>query len=160
MSRLAALPLLFGTALLLTSCSSNHAGPTDPTALVTGSPASSVVVSAALAPMPTAAFRGCPAATPFLAPFLLTVAPTGTVVVVTTITTRFTDSTGVPAQQVTLPAPVPTVQYGTALDQARNALMFPLDVCATNRRGTVTFTVITHDMFGRNGSGTVTVPVQ
>jgi len=160
MFRLSALPWAIGAALLLASCSSgDHAGPTNPTALVTGSSMS--VRAQAIAPAQTTTSLACPVATPFVMPFFVTVTPAGTTtVVVTSITTRFNNSQGAPASQVTLPAPVPTVQFGTALDQARNALNFSFDVCRTLGPGTVIITVQTHDMNGRNGSASVAVPVQ
>src|SRR5262245_49336249 len=110
MIRLNALPLV-GAALLLASCSTgDHAGPTNPTALVSGSSMS--IRAQAVAPMQTTASLACPVATPFIMPFFVTVTPNGgTTVVVTSITTQFRTSAGNPAAQVTLPSPVPTVQF-------------------------------------------------
>ena len=158
MFRLSALPLAVGAALLLASCSTgHHEGPTNPTALVSGSSMS--IRAQALAPAQTTTSVACPIATPFITPFFLTVTPTGmSTVVVTSITTQFRTNAGNPAAQVTLPMPVPTVQFGTALDQAKNALNFSFDVC-TLGAGTVIITVQTHTMTGQNGSASVAVPV-
>jgi hypothetical protein len=149
-----------GMALLLAACSSSQpASPTEPTTFVGGS---SVSISAT----PTAAAHaappfGCPVPTPLIMPFLVTVTPTGqTGFAVTNITTRFTDSRGVQAPAVTLPAPVPTVQFGTALEQARNPQSFAFDVCRSAGRGTIVIVVSTHDTSGRNATGCVTVAVE
>jgi hypothetical protein len=157
MSKLPAFPLLLGTALLLASCSSGN--PASPTPFAAGS---SVSISAQAFPpvqgvkgMPPS---GCPAATPVLVPFIVTVTPGGSVaVVVTSIITQFTDFVGLQAPAVTLPAPVPTLPFGTALEQARNPLSFSFNVCRSVNRGTVAVTVHTRDASGRNASGTVMV---
>jgi len=160
MSRLIALPPLFA-ALLLASCSSGD--PASPAAPTTFASASSMSISAqpVLASLQTTVFPGCPVVTPFVMPFIVTVTPTGTVgIVVTNITTRFTDFAGVQAPAVTLPAPIPTIPFGTALEQARNAQNFAFNICRTIHPGTVVVTVNTRDTSGRNASGTVTVGVK
>jgi hypothetical protein len=119
------------------------------------------IVARAVGPMPSTPSVVCAVASPFLVPFMVNVAPVGSVtLVVTGISTQFTDSRGITAQQVTLPAPVPTVQYGTALDQARNAQHFAVNVCRPLGSGTVTVVVNAHDMTGRKTNGSVTVPMQ
>ena len=159
MTHSTALPRLLGAALLVTSCSgSEPASPTTPTTFVS---ASSVSVAARpLAPVPAMASPGCPAVTPFAMPFLVTVTPLGTVgIVVTSITSQFTDSLRVQAPAVTLPAPVPTAQIGTALENARGPQSFALDLCRTFGEGTVVVIVNTLDTSGRHGSASVTVAV-
>lgn len=159
MNRLIA-PLVLGAALLLSACSSSDpANPTNPTALSTGSSMS--ITARAIGPMPSTPSVVCSTASPFLVPFMVSVAPVGSVtLVVTGISAQFIDSRGIAAQQVTLPAPVPTVQYGTALDQARNAQNFPVNVCRALDPGKITVVVNAHDMVGRKTNGTVTVPVE
>jgi hypothetical protein len=66
---------------------------------------------------------------------------------------RFTDRFGVTAPQVTLPAPVLTTQYGTALINAREARTFPLDFnfgCGTGRTGTLAVLIVLRDGRGRD----------
>jgi hypothetical protein len=152
MSHRTALPLLLGTAFLVTSCSSGgSAGPTTPT---TFGAASSVSITAqALAPAAAVAPLGCPTVTPFVVPLIVTVTPTGPVtVVVTSITTQFTSFVGAPMPPVTLPAPVPTVQYGSALEQARNPQTFSFNVCRAVPRGMVAVTVNMQGMSSRTVS--------
>jgi len=159
-------PLMLGIAVLLSSCSANGStGPTNPTALVTGSSIMSITARlmgpAQSSTMTNTTTIVCPFATPFLVPFMVAVAPVGsTTVIVTQISTRFTSPAGIPAQQVTLPAPVPTVQFGTALDQARNQQLFPVNVCVPLTQGTVTIVVDGRTMSGQNGSGSVMVPMR
>jgi hypothetical protein len=89
-------------------------------------------------------------------PLIVTVTPAGSVVVfVTSITTQFTDFTGASAPQVTLPAPIPTTQFGTALEQAKNSQTFFLNVCRPIPRGTFGVTVNMRGLPSR----TVTVAV-
>jgi len=160
MAQPTALPLLLGTALLAASCSSGvRESPTNPTAFATGS---SVSISAqALAPAQAATITSCPAPAPLMTPFIVTVTPTGRVgVFVTSITTQFTDFVAVPMPAVTLPAPVPTTQFGSALEQARSPQAFSFNVCRPAKRGKVAVTVDTRDTLGRSASGTVTVAVE
>jgi len=61
-----------------------------------------------------------------------------------------------------LPAPVPTTQFGSALEQARSGQSFPLTIgigCATGTTGTVRIFVETRDSQGRTGMGQATVNV-
>jgi hypothetical protein len=76
---------------------------------------------------------------------------------------RFADQSGVAGPQVTLPAPLPIRQFGTALDQARSSLMFPFDFsfgCGTDRRGTLTVIVVTSNGRGLDRSTLVTAAVR
>ena len=76
---------------------------------------------------------------------------------------QFFDTAGMAAPQVTLPAPILTTQYGTALVQARSVRSFPLDFlfgCGTGRRGTIVVVVQTDDGRGKNHSSELRVQVQ
>lgn len=76
---------------------------------------------------------------------------------------RFTDRTGLPGPQVTLPAPMLTSQFGTALVQARSSRKFPLDFsfgCSTDRTGTLTVGVRARDGRGRDRSTEILVSVR
>ena len=157
MHRSTSLPLLLGAAMLLASCGET-ASPATPTQLTTSSSVS--VRAQALAPPRIVPFPTCPIATPFFLPVAVTVTPTGIIVVVTSISTQFTDTTGIQMPQVTLPAPLPTTQFGTALDQARGAQTFPLNLCQPVPQGTVIVTVNTRDTSGRTGSSFATLAVQ
>ena len=103
----------------------------------------------------------CPSVTPFNVPLVVVVRPAGTVrVLVTAIRVQFVDSSGAGQPQVTLPAPVPTTQFGSALNDARSAQTFPVRVCGTGRTGTVRIFVDTRDAQGRTGMGQATVSVR
>ena len=106
----------------------------------------------------------CPSVSPFGVPLVVVVQPpTGVSVVVTSIRAQFVDTSGAAAPQVTLPAPVPTTQFGTALDNARSAQTFPLTIgigCGTGNTGTVRILVETRDSQGRTGMGQATVGVR
>jgi hypothetical protein len=76
---------------------------------------------------------------------------------------QFFDTSGNSMPQVTLPAPVPTTQIGTALANARSAQAFAVTLgvgCGTGRKGNVVIVVETRDGLGRIGSGRATVSVQ
>jgi hypothetical protein len=76
---------------------------------------------------------------------------------------RFTDRAGVPGPQVTLPAPLPTTQHGTALVQARSSRQFPLIFgfgCGTDSTGFLTVNVLARDGRGRNRSAEIRVNVR
>ena len=89
--------------------------------------------------------------------------PTGVSVVVTSIRAQFVDTSGAAAPQVTLPAPVPTTQFGSALEQARSGQAFALTVgigCGTGNTGNMRILVETRDSQGRTGLGQATVGVR
>jgi hypothetical protein len=94
----------------------------------------------------------CPHVHPFRVPFNLIIQAAGDVTVsLTEVRMQFTDNFGVTAPQVTLPAPVLTRQFGTALVLARSERTFPLDFsfgCGTGRIGTIVIQVR-----GRHGNG-------
>jgi hypothetical protein len=104
----------------------------------------------------------CPANPPFGAKVDVVVAG-GTGVVVTGIDVRFVDQQGIQARQVTLPAPVPTAQIGTALENARNPQRIPVEFsfgCGTGRFGTAFVTVHMTDGNGRRLTRQLTVDVR
>jgi hypothetical protein len=115
-------------------------------------------------------FNFCPAVSsvsaisPFFVPVNLVVFSNGTdVLVVNQITVNFVDSTGMQAPQVTLPAPQLTVQFGTALVQARSSTAFPLLVdigCHVHHQGTMRVGVAATDSRGRQSSGHINVSVR
>jgi hypothetical protein len=106
----------------------------------------------------------CPSVAPFNVRLGIIVQPNGAVgVVVTAIRVQFFDTSGNGAPQVTLPAPVPTTQFGTALDNARSGQSFPVSFgigCGTEPTGTAQILVETRDAHGRRGLGRATVSVR
>jgi hypothetical protein len=64
---------------------------------------------------------------------------------------------------ITLPAPVPTSQFGSALEASRGDLRFPLSMgigCGVGRSGTISVHFNTRDGRGRHGSGHLSVSVR
>lgn len=159
------IPPLIVAAFLGTSCSG-----TDPALNLTQPTQSSSSMSVAVSTTsPMAVAEGvnnpfCPSVTPFTVPLVIIVQPNGGVsIVVTAIRLQFFDTSGSGAPQVTLPAPVPTTQFGSALANARSAQVFPVTFgigCGTGHRGNVQILVETRDAQGRTGSGRATVSVR
>jgi hypothetical protein len=105
----------------------------------------------------------CSTGVPFSVPVNLVVTVNGDVAVfITAISFAFTDMSGITTPQVTLPAPIPTAQFGTALVQARSSRTFPLTLpvgCWTDHKGTMVMQVSTRDELGSVSSGQVSVVV-
>ncbi len=157
--------LLVVVAFLSASCGGTDAvvNPTQP------SPTTSALSVAVSTTSPIAVAQKiqnpfCPSVTPFSVPLVVVVQPpTGVSVVVTSIRAQFVDTLGAAAPQVTLPAPVPTTQFGSALEQARSGQSFRLTVgigCGTGTTGNVRISVETRDSQGRTGMGQATVGVR
>ena len=75
----------------------------------------------------------------------------------------FVDSLGISAPPVTLPSPVLTRQFGTALVHARSTRLFPIDFgfgCGLARHGTIVVSVRYRDGHGRDGFEELRVRVQ
>lgn len=106
----------------------------------------------------------CPEFPPFLVPVNLTVHARGNFSLnVREVEMRFVDASGITPPPITLPAPVLTRQFGTALVQARSARTFPLDFrfgCHTSRTGTIIIVVHVRDEHGRDDSTEIRVGVR
>ena len=64
--------------------------------------------------------------------------------VVTGFRVQFTDSAGITAPQITLPAPVPTTQIGSALANARGDMFFSLSTgvgCGLGHTGSIVWVI-------------------
>jgi hypothetical protein len=157
--------LLVVAAVLTASCSGTDATQnlTQPTSPVS---ALSVAVSTTspIASAQRVSNPFCPSVTPFNVPLVVVVeSDDGGTVIVTSIRVQFVDTSGTSAAQVTLPAPVPTTQFGSALDRARSAQSFPVSIgigCGTGRTGRVQVFVEARDALGRTRSGVATVSVR
>jgi hypothetical protein len=157
--------LLVVAAVLTASCSGTDATQqlTQPT-----SPGSALAVAVSTtSPIALAERVGtpfCPSVTPFRVPLVVVVeSDDGGTVIVTSIRVHFVDTSGASAAQVTLPAPVPTTQFGSALDRARSPQAFPVTIgigCGTGRTGRVQVFVEARDALGRTLSGVATVSVR
>jgi hypothetical protein len=74
----------------------------------------------------------------------------------------FLDTSGTRMPQVTVPAPFPIVPFGSALEDTRDRLVFPLDVgigCGTGTKGTLSVSVDTQDGHGTRRTGHLEVRV-
>jgi hypothetical protein len=161
------LSLLVVAAFLVASCSGTDARQnlTQPTVSKgVSSSAISVSTTSPMAHVQRVTNPFCPSVAPFNVPLVIVVQPVGTITVdVTAIRLRFFDTSGLAMPQVTLPAPVPTTQFGSALNQARSGFTFPVTLgigCGTGQEGTVQIVVETRDALGRTGSGNTTVAVR
>ena len=119
----------------------------------------SAAVTAGVAIPDSNAGMACPA---FTIPLSLTVQAGATAVAVTSVSAQFLGSTGIAMPQVTLPAPVPTVQFGSALVEAKSVRTIPLLLpigCIGDRTGTVVVLVSTRDGHGHSNTTSVSTPV-
>lgn len=156
-------PMLLVVALALASCNdSARSNMTQPTTFASASISLSTTSAVADAQRVNDFF--CPSISPFNVPIVVLVQPSGPAsVIVTEMRLQFVDTTGARMPQVTLPAPMPTAQFGTALADSRGAQAFPVTVgigCGTGHAGTLSIFVDTRDALGRRGSGQTTVIVR
>jgi hypothetical protein len=142
--------LILAGVLIVTGCSSSHTI-SAPTSFET-SAFGSVTADPFVVAQQTGLAAACPATPPFTAAFNVVVVGSNGNLVVTSIDFHFVDQSGIPMPPVTLPAPVPITQFGSALAEARPSQIFPLTVrfgCGTSARGTVFVNVGTSDTRGR-----------
>lgn len=119
----------------------------------------SAAVTAGAAILDPTAGAACAA---FTIPLSLTVQAGATTLSVTNVSAQFLSSTGMTMPQVSLPSPVSTVQFGSALVEAKSARTIPLMLpigCVVERTGTVVVLVSTRDGRGHSNTTTVSTPV-
>ncbi|HEX4567077.1 MAG TPA: hypothetical protein VH138_10635 [Vicinamibacterales bacterium] len=160
--------LILAGALMLALAGCETANtPTVPTTLETHASASVSAASSVQAQQTSFSF--CPTVTPFNATIGVVVVAGDINLFVTSITSQFTDTNNIQlppitAQPppVTLPAPVPTAQFGSALVEARQGVTFPVTVnfgCGTASAGTVTMAVHLSDANGGESTRNLQVRV-
>jgi hypothetical protein len=148
-----------------TSCSDEATSPTSPSiqANIEAPRASFGLVSDTVVAQPLSYWQ-CPFTPPYAVPFTVFVERNGDpALVVTQFQLRFTDSLGTSMPTVTLPAPVPTTEFGSALSASRDDLRFALSMgvgCGVGRNGTISVHFNTRDGRGRMGSGHLNVSVR
>jgi hypothetical protein len=105
----------------------------------------------------------CPENPPFVGTLSVNIHPGVSALTVTNVQLKFTEAGTLTAPQVTLPAPVPTTQFGSTLVAARAGASFPFSFgfgCGTGRTGTLVVIVVTIDDRGRTNVNEMTVRVQ
>jgi hypothetical protein len=162
-----ALAVVASAAFAAGSCSDSKLPTTPSTFGVAGSsaPSSNVSINALsdnIVAQPVAR-PFCPTVAPFFVPFTVVINPNGVAgVVVTSLQMQFTDIAGTHMPSVTIPAPVPTQEFGTELTNARE-LRFPLSLgigCGVGRSGVITVGFDATDRRGKKSSGQTKITVQ
>ena len=141
--------LILAGVLILTGCSTSQTV-TAPTALE-GKAAGSVTAEPFVVAEQTGLASNCPVVQPFTATVNVFVFSGSAGLIVTSIDARFVDQFGIQLPPVTLPAPVPITQFGSALAQSKSQT-FPVSMrfgCTTAPHGTVFLNVGTSDARGR-----------
>jgi len=124
--------------------------PTTPTTTLESHASASVTAASSVQAQHTT-FGYCPVTTPFSANIGVVFVAGDVNVLVTRISSQFTDTNNISLPTVTLPAPVPTAQFGSALVEARKGVTFPVTVnfgCGTASTGNVAMTVRLSDAAG------------
>jgi len=153
--------LILVATLVAAGCDSSHTS-TAPTAFEkTSGP--SVTAAASVPAQQTTTFGFCPVVAPFAATIGVVVVAGDVNVIVTSITTQFTDLNHVQLPMILLPAPIPTAQIGSNLVQARSGVTFPVTVnfgCGTASTGTVAMSVHLTDANGASSVKNLSVAVR
>jgi hypothetical protein len=157
-------PVLLVAAFFAASCDAAKAtrNMTEPTTISTALSVSLNGTSSTAVAQRVSDFR-CPSISPFTLPVLVMVDAKGAAAPssVTEIRLQFTDQSGVRLPQVTLPAPVPTTQFGTALANSLKAFPVTLGIgCGSGHAGTLVIVVDMRDGRGHRGSAQTTVLVR
>ena len=151
-------------AASMAACTSTEPGVSDtrPSAFGVGSSAQMEVVPAVITARPSTRVS-CPENPPFVGSLSINIRPGVSALTVTNVQLKFTDAGTLTAPQVTLPAPVPTTQFGSTLVAARAGATFPFSFgfgCGTGRTGTLIVIVVTTDDRGRTNVNEMSVRVQ
>ena len=143
--------MLPGALMLALAGCETASTPTTPTTTTLESHASASVTAAASVQAQHTTFGFCPDVTPFSATIGVVVVAGDVNVFVTSISSQFTDTNNISLPTITLPAPIPTAEFGSALVEARKGVTFPVSVnfgCGTASTGNVAMTVHLSDATG------------
>jgi hypothetical protein len=165
MQKSAGVLAILGAAVLAAACSDSDAR------LATMTPSPLALTSASVSATPSAVAAqlvgnpSCPGLPPFRAQFHLNVqAGDERAMLITDVRARFQDTSSFQVPMVTLPAPVPTAQFGSMLVEARSARSFPIVIglgCGgVGRTGTIVVIVDWRDDGGRRHSMQTSVVVR
>ena len=147
------------------ACTESPPGVSDtrPSGFGTASSVAMEVVPAVITARPNTRVS-CPDNPPFVGSLSVNIRAGVSAITLADVRLRFTDTTGgLTAPQITLPAPVPTQQFGSTLVAARAATQFPFSFgfgCGTGRTGTLVVIVVTTDDRGRSNVNETSVRVQ
>lgn len=137
--------------MVLSACDGTDPGLLDPSPLGTGP--TTVGIQDPFVSVQSVDNAFCPTIQPFLGSVNVNVQAVGNVdVSLTQVRMTFTDSVGLSAPAITLPAPQLTQQFGSTLVQARSQRAFPFSFpfgCGTRRTGTLVLVVVVTDENGR-----------
>ena len=143
-------------------CDGTERGVLDPTPLGTSS--STLGVHSSIVSVQSIGQPFCPTLPPFVGSLNLIVQATGDLALsLSQVRMTFTDTVGLSAPSVTLPAPVLTRQFGSTLIEARSQRAFPITFpfgCGTRRTGTLVVIVVTRDEEGREKTSEVRAAVR
>src|SRR5688500_13001712 len=152
-------------AAAMAGCTSTEPGVSDtrPSAFGVGSSAAMEVVPAVITARPNSRVS-CPESPPFVGSLSVNIRAGVSALTLSEVRLRFTDTVGgLSAPQITLPAPIPTQQFGSTLVAARAGTSFPFSFafgCGSGRNGTLVVIVVTTDDRGRNNINEMQVRVQ
>ena len=156
--------LAIATAVLAAAaCDGSGRQVLNPTPLATAGASTSVSIQPSIIRTQPVHRPACPALPPFVGSLDVHVQAPASSLTLKRVQMTFIDSTRFAAPAVTLPAPIPTVQFGSTLIEARSRrtfrFTFPLG-CNTGRTGTLVVFVVTSDREGREITTEARVPVQ
>lgn len=156
--------LAIATALVTTvACDGSGRHVLNPTPLATAGASTHVSIQPSIIRAQPVNQPACPAVPPFVGSLDVHVQAPDFPLALERVQLMFIDSTRFAAQAVTLPAPTPAVQFGSALIEARSRRMFPFIFpfgCDTGRTGTLVVFVVVSDRKGRETTREIRVPVQ
>ena len=161
MHKLTIVCLLVSCASFLSACGVDPVNATAPSKTDAMESASASVSPSTLVAQPVAT-SSCPSVSPYDVRFSLGIRAGSRNVAITGFSVRFTDSRGAQMPQITLPAPIPTTQFGSALVEARSFQQFPMRFglgCGTGHIGTMTIVITSTDGSSGYGTMTATAPV-
>lgn len=152
------------TAVVATvACDGSGRQVLNPTPLATAGAATHVNIQPSIIRAQPVHQPACPAVPPFVGSLDVHIQAADFPLTLKRVRMTFIDSTRFAAPTVTLPAPIPTVQFGSTLIEARSRRTFPFTFpfgCDTGRTGTLVVFVVISDREGRETTTEVRVPVQ
>lgn len=149
---------------LMPGCDGMGSGVLNPTPIDTASNASILGFDTSFVTVRSVGDPVCPTRPPLVGSIGMHVAADGVLdVSLAQVQMTFTDTAGLPAPAVTLPAPALVAQFGSTLIPAGSRRAFPLSFpfgCDTGRAGTLVIAVVVTDENGRDRTAEARVAVR